>query len=363
MLLKDYAFLLGITLVNLGCVLTQSSSQVGHIVHRASGKLIHPLGGKAIPADNTRLMVHEGGLKETRLQIKFDKDPAQNGYGYIRHVSSGKYVHPMGGSLQPADDTLLVFHRGKHAACLFKFDMDYDYIIQQSSNKIWHPKGGKRHPPNNNLVVLHRARHDRATFFFANDCGAKIFDIIMFSPVGHIVHLSSRKLIHPLGRKAQLDDKNKQLIVNTAGFEQTRNPIQFQETPEYDYTKDTDNLILNTGGFGQTRLHMQFEEAPDQSGYGYIKHVPSNRYVHPLCGSLKPVDDTPLVYHRGKHAACLFKFDKCNDYIIQKSSQKIWSPKCGRSIPADNTMVVVHGTRHNNAKFYFSDNTGAKVFP
>ena len=327
MCLNDYIFLLALTLVNLGYVSTQSS-EIGYIVHRASGKLIHPLGGKAAPAENTRLVVYDGGLKETRLQMQFDKDPTQSGYGYIRHVPSGKYVHPQGGSLQPADDTLLVFHSGKHAACLFKFDVDYDYIIQKSSNKIWHPKGGKRYPPNNNLVVLHWHRHDRATFFLANSCGAKIFNIVFLSPVGHIVHLSSRKLIHPLGQ-----------------------PV------------DNVKLVLYAGGFGQTRLHVQFEEAPGQSGFGYIKLVLSNKYVHPLGGSLKPVDDTPLVYHTGKHAACLFKFDKCNDYIIQKSSNKIWHPRDGNSNPPNNAWVVLHIGRHNRAKFYFSDNTGAKVFP
>ena len=314
----------------LSCVSAQRS-QIGYIIHRSSGKLIHPLGGSANPADNTRLVTYIGGLKQTRLQLQIEKDPSQNGYGYIRHVPSGKYIHPLGGSLKPADNTLLVFHRGKHAACLFKLDMDNDYIIQKSSNKIWHPKGGMRNPPNNNLVVLHRDRHDRATFFFSNDFGAKIFNLVFSSPVGHIVHLSSRKLIHPLGGSAQPADNTR--------------------------------LVVYSGGFGQTRLQLQFEEVSDQNGYGYIKHVPSGKYVHPLGGSLQPNNETPLVYYRGKHAACLFIFDKCNDYIIQKSSQKIWHPKGGSSNPGNNVVVVLHSNRHNRAKFYFADNAGAKVFP
>ena len=155
-------------------ILTASSTPVGYILHRPSLKLIHPLGGSPYPSDNTRLVLYTGGLGETRLQLQFIPAPGQGGYGYIKHVPSGKYVHPLGGSQNPPNDTPLVFYRGYHAACLFKFDLQNDYIIQKTSGKIWHPKGGSATPGNNAPVVLHSDRHSRATFFFADVYGRKI---------------------------------------------------------------------------------------------------------------------------------------------------------------------------------------------
>ena len=92
----------------------------------------------------------------------------------MQHVPSGKYVHPLGGSTNPPENTPLVFYRGFHRACLFKFDLQNDRIIHKTSGKIWHPLGGVAFPPNNQPVVLHSHRHSRATFIFANQQGAKI---------------------------------------------------------------------------------------------------------------------------------------------------------------------------------------------
>ena len=113
-------------------------------------------------------------MGEERLQLQFEEAQGQGGYGYIKHVASGKYVHPLGGSQNPPNDTPLVFYRGYHAACLFKFDLNNDYIIHKTSRKIWHPYGGSANPGNNVGVVLHSDRHNRATFIFGNDKGAKI---------------------------------------------------------------------------------------------------------------------------------------------------------------------------------------------
>ena len=161
--------------LNAGFLAAQElETPIGYIVHRPSEKLIHPFRGSANPPDNTRLVLYTGGLGETRLQLQFIPVPGQGDYGYIKHVPSGKYVHPLGGSQNPPNGTPLVFHRGRHAACLFKFDLENDYIIQKTSGKIWHPRGGRAIPGNNTPVVLHSDRHSRATFFFADENGLKI---------------------------------------------------------------------------------------------------------------------------------------------------------------------------------------------
>jgi hypothetical protein len=38
------------------------------------------------------------------------------GFGLIKHYSSGKFIHPEGGSSTPGDDTRLVIYTGNHYA-------------------------------------------------------------------------------------------------------------------------------------------------------------------------------------------------------------------------------------------------------
>ena len=298
------------------CYVSALRSQIGYIVHKPSEKLIHPLGGSSNPSDNTRLVIYRGGLGESRLQLQFEEDPTQEGYGYIKHVPSGKYVHPLGRSLQPGDNTPLVFHRGKHAACLFIFDVSNDYIIHKGSKKIWHPKGGLSNPADNTVSVLHQDRHNRAKFFFASECGTKVFNILV--AVGYILHRASGKLVHPYGGSANPADNTK--------------------------------LVFYAGGLGERRLQLHFESDCKYPGYAYIRHLASGKYVHPLGGSLQPGNDTPLVFHSGKHAACLFLYDSINSFMVQKSSNKVWHPRGGSANPPDNTEVVLHSDRHDRAK-------------
>ena len=301
----------------------------GYIIHESSGKIIHPLNGSPLVADNTKLVVFEGGLGEYRLLLHFEEDPTQFGYGYIKHVLSGKYVHPLGGSLQPGDNTPLVFYIGKHAACLFRFDTNLNYIMHRSSLKVWHPLGGLSNPNDNTEVVLHQDKHDRAKFYFGSNQGTKIYYIV--PPIGYVTHYSSGKIIHPLNGSPQ--------------------------------PADNTNLVVYTGGYGELRLQLQFVEDPNTEGYGYIKHTSSGKYVHPYGGSLQPADNTPLVFYTGHHAACLFRFDECEDYIVHESSNKIWHPLGGSENPADNTVVVLHIHQHDRAKFFFANSYGVKISP
>ena len=149
---------------------------IGYIVHRSSGKLVHPLGGSPYPSDDTPLVVYEGGFHERRLLFQFV--PHGDGYGYIKHVPSGKYIHPLGGSQHPPNDTPLVLYEGYHRACLFRFDLRNDYIIHKTSGMIWHPYGGSVNPGNDVGVVLHADRHGRSKFYLANAYGKKMYPTI-----------------------------------------------------------------------------------------------------------------------------------------------------------------------------------------
>ena len=144
---------------------------MGYIAHWWSDKLVHPSGGSEHPSNDTALVVHSDGRRrdggECRLQVRFVAVPDCGHFGYIEHVLSKKIVHPYKGSINPSNNTSLVWHIHRHAACLFAFDLKNKYIIH-SSGKIWHPYGGSSNPGNDTQLVLHSDRHSGAYFYFAN---------------------------------------------------------------------------------------------------------------------------------------------------------------------------------------------------
>ena len=149
--------------------------------------------------NNTTLVTYNAALGESRLQVQFEPVPEEGHYGYIKHVPSGKYVHPRGGNLDPGNDTELVYHDGKHAACLFAFDETNNYIVHKGSGKIWHPYGGSPSPGNDTPCVLHIGRHDAATFMMVNSSGAKI------SPYPELPTLSGKWALLQATVKARAD--------------------------------------------------------------------------------------------------------------------------------------------------------------
>ena len=298
-----------------------------YIIHRSSGKVVHPIGGRDDPCFDTPLVVVPGGLGQVRFNVVFEVDPHDDcGYGYIRH-SSGKYVHPLGGAYVPNPDTKLVYYSNKHSACLFLPDVDNEIILHKGSQFIWHPLGDQSNPDDNTDVVLHGNRHVHAKFFFADSQGNKIIPF----PRGHIIHSLSGKRIH--SQQGNLDPA------------------------------DNTKLVLRDGGGGEARHQFQFLRDPQNCGYGYIRHVTGGRYVHPFGGSLQPANNTALVLYSGKHIGGLFKFDQARRFIIQMSSQMIWIPLGGSTNPDEGTEVVLHSVRDCSSNFHFVNHNSQQIAP
>ena len=144
-----------------------STGPIGYLHHWSSRKLVHPRGGSHNPGNDTELVVHSAKDDPGRLQFRFVAVDGAGHFGYIEHVSSGKVVHPKGGSLNPGNDTRLVLHSDRHAGALFGFDEE-NIVILHKGGKIWHPKGGSPNPGNDTTLVLHSDRHDAAKFYFGD---------------------------------------------------------------------------------------------------------------------------------------------------------------------------------------------------
>ncbi|XP_033740282.1 lectin-like [Pecten maximus] len=125
------------------------------IKHQTSGKFIHPQGGSLTPCDETALVLHQ----DVHSGMHFAFDATCNGYGYIRHVGSGKCIHPKGGASTPCNETELVLNGDRHNGALFCIDT-CNKRIQHHGGKYIHPQGGQANPCNDTKMVLHGDCHD-----------------------------------------------------------------------------------------------------------------------------------------------------------------------------------------------------------
>ena len=147
--------------------------QIGYTFQRPSLKVVHLLGGSTNPANGTNLVVHGDKNIPARLQVRVVPVEGFGHYGYIKHVASGKIVHPEDGSLDPKNETKLVYHSDHHVGALFAFDEEDERIIHRSG-KIWHPLYGSPNPDNDKPCLLHSDVHDAAKFYLGKLDGTKI---------------------------------------------------------------------------------------------------------------------------------------------------------------------------------------------
>ncbi|XP_052280331.1 uncharacterized protein LOC127878010 isoform X2 [Dreissena polymorpha] len=131
------------------------------IKHLSSGRFIHPSGGLSNPGDGTNLDRHSA--IHDRMHWRFV--PVVDHWGYIEHVASGKVVHPRGGSLTPGDHTDLVVDSARHWGALFALDCNNHHVIHKGG-KFAHPKGGRPDAGDHTTINLHWEQHDAMKFGF-----------------------------------------------------------------------------------------------------------------------------------------------------------------------------------------------------
>ena len=119
-----------------------------------SGRYVRPFCGKRV--NDTVLILSEDESSDC-LFIFENLDG--NGYAYLRHMDSGKYVHPYRGFRKPWNNTNLVIYENFHKACLFKHFPDQN-MIQHVGGKYVKPY--KNNSEENAKVVLHES--------FQEDC-------------------------------------------------------------------------------------------------------------------------------------------------------------------------------------------------
>jgi len=142
-------------------------SGYGYLKHVSSGRYILPDNGEC-PKNGNFIRIGDHSVNNAN---KFRFVQASGHIGFIEQYC-GKVVHPDGGSTNPGDATNLEMHDDRHSGAHFFFDEEQDHIVHIGT-KIFHPKGGSHNPGKGTEMVLHKDLHDSARFQFVSAEGAE----------------------------------------------------------------------------------------------------------------------------------------------------------------------------------------------
>jgi len=82
-------------------------------------------------------------------------------------------VHPEGGAVDAGNETVLLFHEGRHPGCYFTINQN-SRTIQHISGRYWHPFGGGAQPGSGDRIVLNDGYRDATKFYPADSSGADV---------------------------------------------------------------------------------------------------------------------------------------------------------------------------------------------
>lgn len=190
------------------------------IKHKSGGKFVHPLDGdNPNPRNDCELVIYEGFHNNTI----FEFDPVEGEWGYIRHISSGKILHPFRGQLNPGNDTHIVLHQDRHAGALFAIDQVNEYIVHKGGKYI-HPSGGSPNPGNSTRLVLHGDRHDAMEFVCVSfsDPNKEVM------PYGQPKVIGSWKVINAILNPVAEHTQRMEYTVGKSKTESTTSQVEFK---------------------------------------------------------------------------------------------------------------------------------------
>jgi hypothetical protein len=126
----------------------QERSQEFYIMHYSSGKFIHPYGGSI--GKGVDLVLYDGCKEEASFYIEY----VEADWGYLVCKNDPNLViHPEGTSTTAGNGTKLSYWTGRLPGTLFRIDQSTK-TIQHISGRYWHPRGGAGVPANNTGIVL-----------------------------------------------------------------------------------------------------------------------------------------------------------------------------------------------------------------
>ncbi|MEM7376590.1 MAG: hypothetical protein AAF460_03685 [Pseudomonadota bacterium] len=162
-------------------------SQPFHIKHWTSGKYIHPDGGSA--HHDTYAVLHSGKGAHTQFIFRPVEQTASGHWGLLIHRQSGLALIPYGGRIDTGNGGRLVFHSDHSPGAHFFFD-EAGKLIQHRGNKFWHPEGGDSRPGNNTPVVIYDGNNNNTKFFAVDPTSDQ--QIAVYQPKAPVVAGTAR---------------------------------------------------------------------------------------------------------------------------------------------------------------------------
>lgn len=282
---------------------TFTSSEVfaDRIIHKPSGKCVHPKGRPNQPRNNTALVIHseDCAAADSRLSFEWFGD-------YIKHSGSEKCIHPYGGKSNPANNTILVLHDGCTENRVKFRQLSSGHIQHINSNKCIRTARGLSAPLNDTPLVLNDNCYGDNTKFSIKPkerLNVGNFNTKLWLPL-------AGKCIHPKGGGRGAVKRGTQLVVHSDDcgknddsayrllFGLENNSIKHKWSA----------LCLVPSGHGTTSIRnntpliLDADCASPTAKFkhltsGSLQHIPSGKCIHPKGGSQNPRNDTQLVLY------------------------------------------------------------------
>ncbi|PHR74644.1 MAG: hypothetical protein COA67_00820 [Lutibacter sp.] len=170
-----------------------------YIKHETSGKYLHPSGGYA--GKGVDLVLFDGVKEEASFYIEYADE---GNWGYL--VSSSKpslSIHPRGSSINSGDGSLLSFWTGKLLGSQFRINPETK-TIEHKSGRYWHPSGGSDMPGNGTKLVIFKTYNPNTKFIAVNRNGKE-------------VDLQLPTKVSTRWKKVSSKENNTQLSINITG--------------------------------------------------------------------------------------------------------------------------------------------------
>ncbi|CAL4168420.1 unnamed protein product [Meganyctiphanes norvegica] len=132
------------------------------IKHKTTGKFVHLQPG-GMNNDNTKLLF----CNEPQDDAQFTFEPVDGVWGYLKHISSGKYVRPYGAPERPEDFVKLVIHQEATKLALFAIDQINHWLIHKDGKYV-HASSCLNDPDDSTPLALHGTTHGNMTFLFVS---------------------------------------------------------------------------------------------------------------------------------------------------------------------------------------------------
>lgn len=315
---------LPILIITLTTTFTTTAVYADRIIHKPSGKCVHPKGRPSVKGYyngdtvynlkiNTPLVLHASDCEVADKRLDFEW------FGnYIRHTDSGFCVHPKGGSSNPRNNTQLVLYNTCNKSSIEFRQLPSGHIQHKDSGKCIHPRGGSPNPRDDTQLVLDSLCVGERIQFSINRLPPQKPPPPPrnFTNNKKLFLTLSGKCMHPQGRRDDTQEGTRLVVHSDRCGSPDADKLFFTMNPNGSIRHEHSGKCIMpvSRGVGSVRNNTELMLVTDCNAQstkfthrpsGSLQHI-SNKCIHPKGGSQNPRNDTKFVL-----------YDTCDSYNIK----------------------------------------------